>query len=711
MKNIFSKNVFKQAIKKLTLVSILTGLLSTMITTMLISNHHISGHNMLLRFDFDYMLYGSRGYTAVGVAPILLVVMFLCSALFTYISFNYQNKRSSADKFHSLPYTRTQQYVSRIFAILTMLYGVIILTMVTAWVTLNTSDSIYIFRYLILGTLGFMAGTTLIVGIMATAMSFTGNLLSNFTTATVLLFLPRCILFLIGMLITQTSYQIVNLNELNVFLNPSTNIPVGMILDVSKLWQYNGVSEILISPKSIIYTFVLGMAYLVIAMLISNKRKSELAGKSFINKNLSYAFAGLCVMPILSFSAYHFINRYWFTNNLSYSISKFPITLIAFSLIIFFVICIIYNGRIKGIAKGFLVFVLTGVLSLIFMVGGSAVADIQLHKTVKYDNVEYVTINLSWEKDFTNTPTYRYGILLAKDVKLDDKDLIKLLTKSLDTAITSIDKGSDSEFPLHFGTNFWCEFHMNNGRKVVRNIPVHIQTDVIEILNLLLADKEYNKALSTMPEVYIITDYSLDSIPKEYTQHANAIYESLVNEITESNGEIERRILPYYFHYDVFPNSHSNGQVDSVVVRGSFDNTAYISRYEIDNSVPKTKKVYMIKSFELNRQKFNEAIDIILTNTVDYTNLNMSVFLLNKDDDSYRLHYNYYDKESMSPNQLIKLCKDLKTIDIDEFDTYYNYARIFINIGATDKSEYIALDTYIPISEEVFNYWLKNTSN
>jgi len=705
MKNIFSKDIFKQSLKKLTLVSILTLIISVIVTIMLINSQSLSVH--IFRYAYyDYSLYGSRGYTAAGVALILLAVMFFASTIFTYLLFSYQNKRSSSDKIHSLPYTRTQQFISRILAILVMLYSIIVLTMLTAYITLIASNSSFTFTYLILGCLGYMAGSALIVGVTATAMSFTGNIFANFTTTAVLLFLPRSILFIIGMLITKVSYQLVNLNELNVFLNPSTNIPLGVILDASRLWEYNGISEIIISSKSIIYTFIAGLLYIGIALLINNKRKSELAGKSFLDNKLSCVFAGLCVMPILLLSAYQFISNYLQSGTLAGSLGRLPMVLILFSLVLFIVVCAIYNARIKGLVKSSIMFVIAGTLSFVFVIAGYFIADSQLNKSISYDDVDYVTVNLSPEKGYVNTPAYSYGILMAKEVKIYDDEVIKQLTKSLDTAINTI---KYEHYGNYHSSNIWCEFHLTNGHKIVRNIPIYSHAELTDITDLLLLNTNYYEALSAMPQYSTIDQCSIYYIREDNNDLAYDVFDSLVDEVKQTNNA-DRRLLPRYLQSKTLYNYNSSGQVGYVYIRGQLNNIVYISSYEIDNSIPETKMLFMKNVSEYNYEKYIEAMDIILSDNNENYYYNISVSLNSIDNENFDadvLHYNssYNEDNMLNKEQLIKLCNDLKEADINNFDIFNCYAKVELQLFDNNDIANIHLTTFVPLSKVIYDYW------
>ena len=112
-------------------------------------------YEVITRYN-GFTFIGQRGYTAAGIAPVLIFVMYIAPLIFSYLAFKYQNKRSLSDQQHSLPYTMTQQFVSRFLAVITMLFAVIIITLLAAWVSLAAASAVYQPSYILLSALGYM---------------------------------------------------------------------------------------------------------------------------------------------------------------------------------------------------------------------------------------------------------------------------------------------------------------------------------------------------------------------------------------------------------------------------------------------------------------------------------------------------------------------------------------------------------------------------
>ncbi len=230
-----NKNIFKNTIKDLTLVTGLMAILSVAVTVLLITSGFQGG--LYTRYFYFNIPYYRGEPIAIAIAPILLAFMFIGAPILAFLAFKYQNNRVLSDKYHSLPFTRSEQYVSRIAAVLTLVYSVIILTIVTALICLLASGTGFTAKYIVLNLLGYMAGSTLMVGIVVLAMSITGNIFANITVSMLILFLPRCITISMATLISSVIPNFVNIGTLNIFYNPIMNIPVGLVLDQTRLWN------------------------------------------------------------------------------------------------------------------------------------------------------------------------------------------------------------------------------------------------------------------------------------------------------------------------------------------------------------------------------------------------------------------------------------------------------------------------------------------
>ncbi|MBN2878314.1 MAG: hypothetical protein JXN65_01675 [Clostridia bacterium] len=716
MKKFFTKDIYKQVMKKLSLTALFTLVISVMATIIMIGEQ-FSGFYGIGSFYYRYngfTFIGQRGYTAAGIAPVLIFVMYIAPLLFSYLAFKYQNKRSLSDKQHSLPYTMTQQFVSRFLAVITILWAIIIITLITAWIALAAKSAIYQPSYLLLSALGYMAGSALIAAVMSAAMSFTGNLFANITVAGVLLFLPRTILFIIGQSFTGMIGNYVLLNNTNIFLNPASNIPVGILLDISMLWEYRGVSEILTSGSSIIYTLILAAFYFGLGLLLSKKRKSELAGSSFKGNTLKYIFASLIVTPIVAFMAYSLISEFGRSHSLAYIEFKPYIIILAFAIIIFTIVAFLFKIKPKSLLKGLLVFVCVSAISSGILVSGAAIAKAAYLRPVDADKVEYVMIDLSPEKTYRNTPVYTYGMLQAKGVKVYDTELIELLAEN--TRIQSgiingtLPTAEYEEYGLFNPNLVWCEFHLKSGRKIVRNVMLNEGENSLNFTNLLLANDEYSEALLKTPDKDELQGYHAGYILNEEKQAIDIVVSTLLDEIKLADSE-KRNVMPYYLDMyvsNIYNPYDSYGSVGSIYVYGQTKDGAYSNTFQINNLVPVSKQLFLKSSFIINKDAAQNVYKMILERNDSINYMNIQVWLWdNSTPDAPFSSLIYYsepeERNTMDPEDMAAMLEAFSKTTADEFDTTDKYAIVNIQINTIDEyydTDY--LDAYIPLTDELY---------
>ena len=116
-----------------------------------------------------------------------------------------------------------------------------------------------------------------------------------------ILFLPRMLLFVMDCYIINVAMRRVLIGQMGILLNPVYNIATASLLDISRLWEYYGLSETLINPGSIIYTAVLGLIYVVLAGVLMKRRPSELAGNGAPSSKIASVYNALICLPILIF--------------------------------------------------------------------------------------------------------------------------------------------------------------------------------------------------------------------------------------------------------------------------------------------------------------------------------------------------------------------------------------------------------------------------
>lgn len=214
-------------------------------------------------------------------------IMFVGGITFPLVGFSYLNKRNSADIMHSIPVSRMQLFVATGGAVITWL----VLLQVATWITSAIGYAILGVPFSLLQALcGFInmtiATITIAAGTMI-AVAISGSTLSALAASLVINFVPR--LILTGFAANLVSNQMLAIDKLGL-LSPQYNLIFGNLMGYL-FSSFFGVSQIEHLADSVtkvgiptLYTLLLGVVYLALAVLLFNKRKSEAAGNPAVNR-------------------------------------------------------------------------------------------------------------------------------------------------------------------------------------------------------------------------------------------------------------------------------------------------------------------------------------------------------------------------------------------------------------------------------------------
>lgn len=665
----FSNKIFKQTLKKLLIFSSLEAIISIIVTVLLLvlvsgRSNGFNGSLGRIRYSIPYF----RGAPiAVSIAPILIIVMIVGSIALTLIAFKYLNKRPSSDYYHSLPYTKTQNYTSRICAVLTIQYSIIIITMLAALVTLKVIGLPFIGSFIPQLILGYMAGSTFIIGGVAIAMSLSGNILSNLTLSTIILILPRFLLYVFDRFILEIGIGLIPVNSLNLFLNPTANIPFALLLDFTRLWEYTGASETLININSAIYCFVVGIVYLLIAYLLMKKRKSELAENSLGTARAAGVVAALCSMPFIVLGVYLFISRSMYSYDIS-MISTLPslVVLTFVALIIFIIMYLILFGRFKGLVKKLPIFIAVFIISFGIVYAQKAMAKNIVFTQISAQDVVSISIDDNDSKQWKNTPLYSYSSLLVKEIVFTDDELISLITEQLDESISrrksihdSIDNSNYKQFKI------WVEFTMKNGKKLTRFVSIYLDT-AAEFADMLMQNDDYYTALYTLPEKNVIDDITL-FILRDNEELTEEIYDSLYAEVQNDPSsalQVSQSYNPILRYYNNNNNYMDIPTISSFLINGQRNKLHYQVYYNINDTTPITAMKLMNSINDGYAENMDEILPLILSDTDGIT---------------YDLNTHLYYKEESKEESVRRFISNMRYEKYGTYGDNDNYGEVYLD--------------------------------
>jgi len=663
---------------------------------------------------------------AAAIAPALIIFMYVGSFVFTYLSFKHLNSRTSSDFYHSLPTSRISSYISRILAVLTWQYGIIILTMAVSIFTMKGSGISYDASFIPRLIMSYMAGSTLIVGVLALAMSFTGNIVSNSMMALVILVLPRTLLFIADKLIISANYYgFINISTMGMLLNPVYNIPTAVLLDLTRTWEYYGLSETLISTGAALYSFALGIIYLGLGLFAMKRRKSELAGNGVQNNIMRHVLSALVTLPFLA-AGFHVLVKYGVINLPSSSAIQQMVMFLLIGFIVFIISQFILKRQIKSALKSFPVFIITTVLAFALVFAQKEFALSKNNEVPELNEIEYIKLDNSGAIKYKYKPLYSYTNLLTKEIEYEDEKLIGIFRDNLSRMVQTYDaRRKDKNVDLNRSSEIYCEFKLKNGKSIYRNVYLYPETKE-DIWKLVSCNPDYKKLSVELPSAEDIDDINIYTNLIMNESYKSEFYEHFKNEFDELPTVIKNDIIntPYSSLYNkLIPGYYETltyTHINNFTVDGNFNGYNFKSSFIISSRVPEAAEFYMQEINTAARKQFLSDLEKIKTNNKSGSDYFIRLEVLNFNNDglsphrSFEFSYagnnnenNFLNKQEFSEMLSLFDEKDLNNVDFnspiaivtirkEDVDPDYSlYYHVYAQLSMADAEK--LFETYVEL--------------
>lgn len=459
MKNVFNIKIFKEFFKQLKVIGLLMAIITGFIAALMPISTYIG-----IRENQKNIALSQSIVSIDEIILVFFIIFCITVPMLTLSAFQFLNKRNTCDFYHSIPHKRTCLFFS-IFAA------------VFSWIFINLASTTLIFsilytafkKYIIfdisqllLASVNILIISLLVCSAIILACTLTGNILNNFFVSGIILFLPRIFITLFASLITNSIPFIQSFDTISVFKN-STNLLFGIFLNFlsigsSKYYYHLGFGTV--------YTLILSIIYITLAVFVFKIRKSEVAGNSSINTKLQAIFR-ICIGIFITLPAIIAVFGE-LSNQSSYEYNGSLLFYVIANVIIAIIFMFIYElVSTKNIKKALhsLIFIpvhLAACAALIGFIFG--IYNFSLNYVPAKDDVEYIHIcNYAYD-DESYKDYFEYKISTSK---IYDKNIINTLLETLED---NIEKFKENPDKFYYSSNNINITFVCNGKEYNRTI-------------------------------------------------------------------------------------------------------------------------------------------------------------------------------------------------------------------------------------------------
>ncbi len=236
------------------------------------------------------------------IVPVTVASYF--SPVLVLMMFAFLNKRKESDFYHAIPFTRGCVYTSFVAAILTWVWGVLIVSSLsTALVWALCPYVTFSFGGLLTHMLLACLNAALLAAFTTVAVSLTGTATTAVVTTLLVMWSWRLVLLFARMSLSDL-LRITPINSiLGGYLRFSFLLPISII-----------VGEV--TTPMVIYAVVITLALFALGGLLYSKRRSELAGRSVPGRLVHNLLRCLITLPLGLTLTYQFIGSSDFATTL-----------------------------------------------------------------------------------------------------------------------------------------------------------------------------------------------------------------------------------------------------------------------------------------------------------------------------------------------------------------------------------------------------------
>ena len=593
-----------------------------------------------------------------GVSMLLAPIM-----MFTAFSFLY--KRSTADFFEHLPYTRRQMVFSSLVAVLVSVVAVITLSMLVSTLLLIPTTSAGYLRYDYLSAIPYALAHLLVaiytMSVALLAVSVTGTAFRSAVVALSIVAVPRLIMSCVCAILETLSQTLIPGHSLPIF-NNEYNLCTALVANNYSVLQ---------SPVAFIYTAILSAAVLALGLWLYIRRPSETATRPFTSR-LVFEIVRISASTLL-----YLLAIFLFVSGLGLSF-----------LAVFIVIGTALANVLAGYPKErFVVMIKRGAISLGISIGtvaviflsillGSSVANSYAPTPEEIESVSPVRELPSYQNYINYLELVN---LRTSDIEIEDLEVRTLVSRAIARGV-----------PNNYFDYEAVSVRINSGI-VARYRTVYMTSDECDVFYAAVIEGEGFKEnlLDIGRDAYspyiFVGGYEMDSA------YANEIFEKYQDEATRLGFEA------YY-------GLHMSGASDALLCYSvKHQGTTFTVNLPIFEEMTETYALYTKYAKEIEERQYRSLMSLLDT--------------IGSSGDNYFLSLSYYGEDEFcdayielmagDPNRG-EICGKIKEFVTSEI-SYDKFGTLAVSLWSdtADEEIYISLVTSDNVTEEEILSFLK----
>lgn len=568
--------------------------------------------------------------------PIFLI-QFIMPMVLIFMMFGFLNKRKASDFYHSIPLNRTCVYITyTVVSLLWSLVTILASTFLSYTIYACTQKTIINSEFIWTTIISSFILAMLVSSIALIAKGLSGTTFSNIIIFIIVMFLPRIIILLYTIAVNM-SVKIADISFAS-FSDIYNNIVFAPFYSMN---VYNDLNTPVSSARTLWYSLILAVIYFISAFVIHKFRNSESAGKSASYKavqpvvRILLGAIPLLLISVTFASGSEVVPEFWLigivVSLLLYFLYELITTKSAKKLVAaipFYLIAILANAMFVSVCIGQRNFVLNDIPEVSEISSVSVISN-------------YYTNDSSYSDD-----SYSYYRYKTQDVKIDDKELIKVLQSSL---VESVQKVKDKK-NLNGKNIESCKvvYHCTSGRDIERTVYVddakYGNGNDSVVVSYLMKNEDYLNAVTSLP-----TDNEIKSISlfgRDFTdEECKELWKIYKDEYNAASIEAKDKLT---YRGDA---SYDIGRLlTNFEISGYVGTNSFSVQYGINSELtPKTYNKYM--NMYMSKLVKNGIVDKILDSSKNGDMFNLEFRDISSD--SYNMFSLQYCKENIETEDLL----------------------------------------------------------